>query len=94
MSLGCEWHHAWKQGAGNFGDLGKKAVSWELSLSEASWDLKLGEASPVVVYTIHHTFVGTGSSAGELTVGDVGTVSIVKIVSLSPRAEELKVKKS
>ena len=33
------------------------------------------------------------SSAGELTVGDVGTVSIIKIVSLSPRVEKLKVKK-
>ena len=32
------------------------------------------------------------SSAGELTVGDVGTVSIVKIVSLSPHVEKLKVK--
>ena len=28
-----------------------------------------------------------------MTVGDVGTVSIVKIVSLSPRVEKLKVKK-
>ena len=36
---------------------------------------------------------GPGSSAGELTVGDVRTVSIVKNVSLSPRAEKLKVKK-
>ena len=41
------------------------------------WDLNLGRAS----------------SPGELTVGDVGTVSIVKIVSLSPRVERLKVKK-
>ena len=39
-----------------------------------SWDLTLGRVSP----------------AGDLTVGDVGTVSIVKIVSLSPRVEKLK----
>ena len=36
---------------------------------------------------------GPGSSAGELTVGDEGTISIVKIVFLSPRVEKLKVKK-
>ena len=34
-----------------------------------------------------------GQASWGLTVGDVGTVSIVKIVSLSPRVEKLKVKK-
>ena len=52
-----------------------EARDWEFGDFEkaVSWDLTLGRAS----------------SAGELTVGDVGTVSIVKIVSLSPRVEKL-----
>ena len=60
----------------------EKAVSWDLSLGEASWFLSLGEASPVGAYGMRRAFV----------VSD-GTVSIVKIVSLSPRVENLKVKK-
>ena len=56
-----------------------EAMGWEFGDFEktVSLDLTLGRASP----------------AGELTVGDVGTVSIVKIVSLSPLVERLKVKK-
>ena len=59
----------------------KKAVSWDLTLDKASWDLNLGEASwflslgkasPVGAYGMHRAFVGSD-----------GTVSIVKIVSLS-----------
>ena len=38
-------------------------------------------------------YSGPGSLAGKLTVGDVGTFSIVKIVSLSPRVERLKLRK-
>ena len=66
-----------------------------------SWDLTLGEASPAGGYGMRGAFIGPvswdltlsrNSPAGELTVGDVGTVSIVKIVSLSPRVERLKLK--
>ena len=55
---------------------GREAMGWELGDFEktVSWDSTLGRASP----------------AGGLTVGDEGTVSIVKIVSLSPRVEKLK----
>ena len=60
----------------------EKAVSWDSTLSEASWDLKLDEARPAVVYGMHRAFVGSH-----------GTVSIVKIVSLSPYVEKLKVNK-
>ena len=60
----------------------KKAVSWDLTLDEASWDLKLDEASPVGAYGMHRAFVGSD-----------GTVSIVKIVSLSSHVEKLKVNK-
>ena len=47
-----------------------EAMGWEFGDFEkaVSWDLTLGQASP---------------AGGGLTVGDVGTVSIVKIVSLS-----------
>ena len=48
---------------------------WDLSLGEAGWFLSLGEASPVVAY-------------GMCRASD-RTVSIVKIVSLSPRDERL-----
>ena len=56
-----------------------EAMGWEFGDFEkdVSWDLTLGRASP----------------AGGLTVGDLGTVSMVKIASLSPRVEKLKVKK-
>ena len=36
---------------------------------------------------------GQSSPGGGLTMGNVGTVRIVKVVSLSPRVENLKVKK-
>ena len=88
MKLECEWRHPRKGGVGNFGDFWKKSwdltldeVSWDLSLGEASWFLSLGEASPVWAYGMLRGFVGSD-----------GTVSIVKIVSLSPRVEKLKVK--
>ena len=81
----------------------KKAVSWDLSLGEIGWDSDLGEASPVVVYGMRCAFVGSVSwdsdsgprvQLGSWLKGDVGTVSVVKIVCLSPRVEKLKVKKS
>ena len=80
----------------------KKAVRWDLSLGETSWDSELGVASPVVVYGMRGAFVGLVSwdtdsgprvQLGSWLKGDVGTVSIVKIVSLSPRVEKMKVKK-
>ena len=72
----------------------KKAVSWNLDLDEPScllwsarvlvgsviWDLNLDESSCVLRDVPR-------------VVGSDGTVSIVKIVSLSPRVENLKVKK-
>ena len=60
-------------------DIIPESEGWEFGDFEkaVSKDLTLGHASP----------------AGELAVGDVGTVSIVKIVSLSPRVEKLKVRK-
>ena len=80
----------------------KKAVSWDLSLDEASWFLNLGEASPVCGRRDERTFVGSVSwdsdfgpriQLGSWLKNDVETVSIVKIVSLSPRVGKLKVKK-
>ena len=56
----------------------KKTVSWDWTLVEASGDLNLGEASPLGDYAMRRAFVGSD-----------GTVIIVKIVSLSPRVENL-----
>ena len=81
IGLGREWRHARKRWGGILGDFEKKAVSWDLTLDEASWFLSLGEASPVGDYGMRRAFVWSD-----------GTVSIVKIVSLSPRVEILKVK--
>ena len=64
-------------------DLSLGEASWDSNLGEASWDLNLGEGSPAGAYTMRRAFVGSD-----------GTVSIVKIVSLSLRVEKLKVKKS
>ena len=70
MWLGCEWRHARKRGAENFGDFWKKAVSWDLMLDEASWHLNLGEASwfldlgeasPAGDYGMHRAFIGSVS---------------------------------
>ena len=78
MELGCEWRHARKRRAGNFGDFWKKQLveirTWTKWVEIWSW------ARPVqfVVYGMRRAFVGSD-----------GTVSIVKIVSLSPRAERL-----
>ena len=103
MWLGCELRHGRNEWARNFGDFLKKAVSWDLTLDEASWDLKLGEASPVCGLRNARAFVGSVSwypdsgprvQLGSWLKGDVRTVSLVKIVSLSPRVEKLKVKKS
>ena len=67
-----------------------------------SWDLTLGEASPAGGYEMRGAFFGSvswdltqgrGSPVGVWLKDDVGTVSIVKIVPLSPRVEKLKLKK-
>ena len=83
-----------------------EAMGWEFwwFWKEAvSWDLKLGKASPVCWLRDACTFVelvswdsdsGPRIQLGSWLKGDVETVSIVKIVSLSPRVEKLKVKKS
>ena len=44
---GCEWRHARKRWAKDFGWFLKKAVSWDLNRDEASWFSSLGEARPV-----------------------------------------------
>ena len=66
---------------------------------DVSWDLTLGAASPAGGYGMRGAarFLGqlveiwlrSGESSWGLAVGDVGTVSLVKIVSLSPCIEKL-----
>ena len=58
-----------------------EAMGWEFGDFEKDvcWDPTLGRASPAGGYGMHSAFVGSDS-----------TVSIVKIVSLSPRVEKLK----
>ena len=67
MWLGCECHHARKREFGDF----EKDVSWDFDSGpgspEVSWDLTLSRAVQL----------------GGWLKDDVGTVSIVKIVSLS-----------
>ena len=54
MGLGCEWRHARKWWAGNFGDFWKKqsveiwlwARPVEIELWARIWDLNLDEGSP------------------------------------------------
>ena len=74
MGLGCEWHHARKQWAEEFGDF-EKNVSWDLALGQAvklgamggaarllgqSVEiLTLGEASPAEGYGMRGTLVGS-----------------------------------
>ena len=70
---GCEWCHAWKRWAEDFGWFLKKKASWFFW----TW------ARPVQ----------WGLRDALRIVGSDGTVSIVKIVSLSPHVENLKVKK-
>ena len=61
----------------------EKAVSWDSNLGKVSWDLNLGEGSPAGANGMRCAFIGSDR-----------TVSIVKIVSLSPRVKKLKFKKS
>ena len=91
MGLRCEWRHAQKKGAGIFGDFWKKQLveSWtwakavQLGATGCAARL-LGQLVPILT---------PGSPARGWLKNDVGTVSIVKIVSLSPHVEKLKVKK-
>ena len=64
-----------------WGDFWKKAVSWDSNLEEASGFLSWVRPVELGLQDVPHM------------VGSDGTVSIVKIVSLSPRVENLKVKK-
>ena len=59
----------------------QEAMAWKFGDFEkdVSWDQTLGRASPAGGYGMRSAFVGSDS-----------TVSIVKIVSLSPRVEKLK----
>ena len=61
MRLGCEWRHARKRWAGNFGDFWKKQWVEICPWTRQVDFLRLGEASPVVVYGMHHAFVGSVS---------------------------------
>ena len=41
MGLGCEWCHAWKRWAGNFGDFWKSSeLRFESGRGESSWGLR------------------------------------------------------
>ena len=83
-----------------------EAMGWEFwwfLKKVVSWDLNLGEASPAGGYGRCRAFVGAVSwdwtlgwpvQLGSWLKDDVGTASIVKIVSLSPCVEKLKVKKT
>ena len=83
----------------------QEAMAWEFwwFLKKAvCWDLNSGEDRPAESYGMHGTFVGSVSwdwtlsrpvQLGRWLKDDVGTVSIVKIVSFTPRVEKLKVKK-
>ena len=75
MDWGCEWSHAQKRWAGILSDF-EKAVSWDLNFDGASWDSNLVEASPVVCCGVWARVFGSDE-----------TVSIIKIVSLSPRVK-------
>ena len=89
---GCEWRHARMWWAGILGYFFKKAVSWDLRLDETNWDLNLDGAS----WFSELGRPGQASSGLRdtlLFVGSDATVGIVKIVSLSPRVKNLKVKK-
>ena len=63
------------------------SVSWDLTLDEASWDPKLGEVSWDFKLDEASPVYGLWD-ATRVVVSD-GTVSIVKIMSLSPRVERL-----
>ena len=64
------------------GDFWKKADSWDLNLEEASGFFLIWTRPGQLVLR-----------DAQCVVGSDGTVSIVRIVSLSPRVENLKVKK-
>ena len=82
----------------------KKTVSWDLNLDESSWDCGvrarlLGQWVEIRRWTKRVDFwtwarpVQLWTTWCPRVVGSDGTVSIVKIVSLSPRVVNLKVKK-
>ena len=88
----------------NLGE-GRPVVSYRMRgafVGSVSWDLNQGEGSPVVSSGMRDAFVGSVSwdwnlgrpvQLGSWLKDDVGTVSIVKIMSLSSRVKKLKVKK-
>ena len=88
MDWGCEWRHARKRWAEDFGwFLKKKAVSWDLKLEEwveiRGWTKRVDFwtwARPVQLWT-------TGCPR---VVGSDGIVSLVEIVFLSPPVEKPK----
>ena len=75
-----------------WGDFWKKTGSWDLKLDEASWDSDSGPGSPEDLRSEARR-VQLGLRDAPRMVRSDGTVSIVKIVYLSPRVENLKVKK-
>ena len=86
MWMGREWRHAQKGGAGNFGDFWKKQLveiwRWTKWVEIWRWTKRVEIrtwARPVQL----------GLRDAPHVVGSDGTVGIVKIVSLSPRVENL-----
>ena len=72
---GCEWCHAQKRWADDFGWFFKKKLSWDLKLEELKSEPRR---------------VQLGLRDAPRVVGSDGTVSIVEIVSLFPHVEKPK----
>ena len=68
MGLGCEWRHAWKWWAGNFGDFWKSSeLRFVSGQGQSSWGLR---DVPCVRWVSELRFwLWAESSAGELTEG-------------------------
>ena len=102
MRLGCGWRHARKRGAGNFGDFWKKQLVeiylWARLVEIRTWARPVqlwstGYAARLLGQWVEIGLWGRLVQLRSWLKNDVETVSIVKIVSLSPHVEKLKVKK-
>ena len=78
-------HRKWDWGANDvmLGSDGLRSVSWDLTRGETSLARGYGMRGAFVGSVSWDSTLGRGSPAEELTLGDVGSVSIVKIVCLS-----------
>ena len=84
MRLGCGWRYARKREYDDF----EKDVSWDFDSGPGNPAGGSGMRSAFVMSELKF-YSGPGESSRGLAVGDVGTVSIVNIVTLSPRIEKL-----